>query len=80
MDWLKTSLTPYRRNSVDADGVIGLLWTRAPSCRLTLRVLVKCTAMDSQEEASSHDLQSFHAHKQFIPILIGLQGLQQRNL
>jgi hypothetical protein len=62
-----------------ADGVMGLLWTRTPSCRLTSRDLVKCTGTDSQEEASAHDLQSFYTHKQLLPILIGLQDLQERN-
>lgn len=66
--------------SGSADGVIGLLWTRTPSCRLTSRFLVKCTATDSQEKVSAHDLQSFHAHKQLLAILIGLQDLQELDL
>jgi hypothetical protein len=64
-----------------ADGVIGWLDTRTPLRRLTSRVLVKCTVMDSQEEASAHDLQSFNAHSKLHPTIIGghNDGNRERN-
>ena len=57
--------------SGSADGVIGWLDTRTPTCRLTSRTLVKCTATDPQEEPSDYDLRSFNVRRRLHPAFIG---------